>query len=219
MRVAQDPGIGSANRTAALSLLSGAEWLVLAAFFLSGISALTYQVTWQRLLYAEFGVDLESITIIVSCFMLGLGVGSLLGGWLADGFHLLSLRIFGLVELSIGLFGLASPWVIPAVGESFQHSGPAMLAIASFAILLLPTLLMGATLPLLIAHFYSRYQSVGVTVGNLYFVNTCGAAAGAYATGLFVFNYLTLGETIRVAAAINFVVATAALLASRRRKS
>lgn len=216
MGAAEDQGSGHFGRTVRVSLLSRAEWLVLAAFFLSGISALTYQVTWQRLLYAEFGVDLESITIIVSCFMLGLGLGSLLGGWLADRFHSMNLRSFGLVELSIGLLGLASPWVIPAVGASLTQTGPVMLAAASFAILLLPTLLMGATLPLLIAHFYSRYQSVGVTVGNLYFVNTCGAATGAYATGLLVFNYLTLGETIRAAAAINFLVATAALLASAR---
>lgn len=192
-----------------------AEWLVLAAFFLSGVSALTYQVAWQRLLYAEFGVDLESITIIVSCFMLGLGLGSLLGGWLADRFPARHLRVFGLVECSIGLFGAASPWVIQAIGETLSHTGPATLAASSFAILLVPTLLMGATLPLLIAHFYSRYRSVGVTVGTLYFVNTLGAAAGAYATGLFVFNYLTIGGSIRAAVIINFTVAAAALIAAR----
>lgn len=216
MEIAQDSELGRPSRTRRTSILPAAEWMVIAAFFLSGIAALTYQVTWQRLLYAEFGVDLESITIIVSCFMLGLGLGSLLGGWLADYFHQHKLRVFGLVELSIGLFGLASPGIIPAVGESFAHTGPVMLAVASFTILLLPTLLMGATLPLLIAHFYSRYQSVGVSVGNLYFVNTLGAAAGAYGTGLFGFNHLTLDETIRMAAAINFVVATAALLASAK---
>lgn len=192
-----------------------AELLVLAAFFLSGVAALTYQVTWQRLLYAEFGVDLQSITIIVSCFMLGLGLGSLVGGWLADRFQLQSLPLFGLVELAIGVFGVVSPWVIAGVGDWFAQIGPVTLAVASFAILLVPTLLMGATLPLLVGHFYRRYKSVGVTVGTLYFVNTFGAAAGAYATGLFAFNYLTLGGAIQSAAAINFVVAGSALLAWR----
>jgi hypothetical protein len=90
------------------------------------------------------------------------------------------------------------------------------LAASNFAILLVPTLLMGTTLPLLIAHFYSHYRSVGVTVGTLYFVNTLGAAAGAYATGLLVFNYLTIGGSIRAAVIINFTVATAALIAARR---
>lgn len=215
-----DAAHGNTAQSAGPSLQSGpapqTEWLVLAAFFLSGVSALTYQVAWQRLLYAEFGVDLESITIIVSCFMLGLGLGSLLGGWLADRFPSRHLRVFGLVEGSIGLFGLASPWVIQRIGETLSHANPLTLATSSFAILLVPTLLMGTTLPLLIAHFYRRYRSVGVTVGTLYFVNTLGAAAGAYATGLFVFNYLTVGGSIRSAAVINFSVAAVALFASRR---
>jgi predicted membrane-bound spermidine synthase len=216
MDVVRENTAHSAGPTQKAGSAPRAEWLVLAAFFLSGVSALTYQVAWQRLLYAEFGVDLESITIIVSCFMLGLGIGSLLGGWLADRFPTRHLRVFGFVELSIGLFGIASPWVIMGIGETLSHAGPVMLATSSFAILLVPTLLMGATLPLLIAHFYGRYHSVGVTVGTLYFVNTLGAAAGAYATGLVVFNYLTIGGSIRAAVVINFAVATAALLASRR---
>jgi len=196
-------------------LATRAEWLVLAAFFLSGASALTYQVAWQRLLYAQFGVDLQAITIIVSCFMLGLGIGSLLGGWLADRFPQLNLRTFALVEFSIGLFGLVSSWLIRTIGESISLAGPVALSATSFSILLVPTLLMGATLPLLIAYFYRHYRSVGVTVGKLYFVNTLGAAAGAYTTGLVVFNYLTLSGSIRVAVIINFVVAAAALIASR----
>lgn len=208
--------LDSALTSSSARIAVHAEGLVFAAFFLSGVSALTYQVAWQRLLYARFGIDLESITIIVSCFMLGLGLGSLLGGWLADRFTRRVLRVFALVELSIGLFGLASPGVIRGVADSLSHVGPVTLAAASFVILLVPTLLMGATLPLLIAHFYRRYQSVGVTVGTLYFVNTLGAAAGAYATGLVVYNHLTIGGSIHAAAAINFTVAGAALLASRR---
>ena len=215
MSVTIDSGAADSSPPLSVARAPAAELLVLAAFFLSGVSALTYQVTWQRLLYAEFGVDLQSITIIVSCFMLGLGLGSLVGGWLADRFQTKSLRLFGLVELSIGAFGVVSPWVIAMVGDWFSHIGPVTLAIASFAILLVPTLLMGATLPLLVGHFYRHYRSVGVTVGTLYFVNTFGAAAGAYATGLFAFNYLTLGGAIQSAAAVNFIVAGSALLAWR----
>lgn len=192
-----------------------ARWLVLAAFFLSGVSALTYQVAWQRLLYAQFGVDLQAITIIVSCFMLGLGIGSLVGGWLADCHPRKTLRNFGLVELSIGLFGLVSTRLISGVGEMILHAAPVALSATSFSILLVPTLLMGTTLPLLIAYFYRRYRSVGVTVGKLYFVNTLGAATGAFATGLIVFNYVTLSGSIHIAVAINFMVAVAALVASR----
>ena len=58
--------------------------LLLLSFFISGCSALMYQVSWQRALYALIGVDMDSITIIVSVFMLGIGLGGMLGGWLSD---------------------------------------------------------------------------------------------------------------------------------------
>lgn len=57
-----------------------------AIFFISGFSALIYQVCWQRLLFTGFGVDLTSITVIVSVFMAGLGVGAYFGGRIADAF-------------------------------------------------------------------------------------------------------------------------------------
>jgi len=58
--------------------------VLLSSFFLSGVCALVYQVGWQRSLYGIIGVDIDSITIVVSVFMLGIGVGGMLGGWLAD---------------------------------------------------------------------------------------------------------------------------------------
>ena len=76
-----------------------------AIFFISGFSALIYQVCWQRLLFTGFGVDLTSITVIVSVFMAGLGVGAYFGGRIADKFSARLLIIFCLVELGIGCFG------------------------------------------------------------------------------------------------------------------
>ena len=57
-----------------------------AIFFISGFSALVYQVSWQRLLFTGFGVDLTSITLIISVFMMGLGIGAFFGGRIADKF-------------------------------------------------------------------------------------------------------------------------------------
>lgn len=62
----------------------GLDVLLLGSFFISGCSALIYQVCWQRALYGVIGVDIDSITIIVSVFMLGIGMGGMAGGWLAD---------------------------------------------------------------------------------------------------------------------------------------
>jgi len=73
---------------------SFAGFRVATAFFLSGAAALIYQVVWQRLLFVVVGVDIESVTIVVSTFMMGLGVGAILGGWLADIFPRRILLVF-----------------------------------------------------------------------------------------------------------------------------
>src|SRR5689334_4874023 len=72
-------------------------------FFISGIPALLYQIVWQRALFTIYGVNIESVTVIVTVFMLGLGLGSLAGGKLSTGVRLL--RAFGLIELGVGIFG------------------------------------------------------------------------------------------------------------------
>ena len=62
-----------------------AQWrrVLCVLFFFSGFPALIYQLTWQRALFRTFGVNIESVTIVVTAFMLGLGLGSLAGGWLS----------------------------------------------------------------------------------------------------------------------------------------
>src|SRR6266545_1119360 len=79
-----------------------------ALFFLSGFPALLYQVVWQRALFTIYGVNIESVTVVVSAFMLGLGLGSLGGGWLSERPGMPLLAVFGIAELGIGLFGVFS---------------------------------------------------------------------------------------------------------------
>ena len=187
-------------------------------FLLSGVSALIYQVAWQRLLFGAFGVDIESITIIVSTFMLGLGCGALLGGQLADRFGHRIIELFALCELGIGLFGVASPLLIPAVGARFLHSALPVIAAANFLLILLPASFMGATLPMLVAHLFRDNASVGVSIGSLYWSNTLGAALGALAAGVLLFHVLTLDQAIYLAAAGNFTVATLMFASGRRKR-
>jgi len=181
---------------------------LLGVFFLSGVSALVYQVAWQRLLFGAFGVDIESITIVVSTFMLGLGFGALAGGQLADRLGSRTLELFALCELGIGLFGVASPWLIPAVGARFLHSSLPVIAAVNFLLILIPASLMGATLPMLVAHLFRDNANVGVSIGRLYWSNTMGAALGALAAGALMFHSLTLDQSIYLAAAGNFIVAS-----------
>lgn len=193
--------------------------MVAIPFLTSGFAALTYQVCWQRLLFAAFGADIESITIIVSSFMLGLGVGAHVGGQLADAFPRRIVALFAGAELAIGLFGLASPLLIAWVAQLTLQAAPATVAVANFALILLPTTLMGATLPMLVAFLVQKSANVGVSIGGLYFINTLGAAIGAAAVGLVLLHHLDLVETIYFAAALNFFAAALLVWQSRRERA
>jgi predicted membrane-bound spermidine synthase len=182
-----------------------------ALFLLSGACALVYQVAWQRILFAAFGADLESITIIVSAFMLGLGTGALAGGALADRWPKHALALFALAEGGIGLFALGSPALFRWVGEATVTASLSVIAAVNFALVLVPTLLMGASLPILVTDVSRRWRNIGRSTGQLYAVNTLGAALGALLAGFVLFYWLTLDEAIRLAALGNFIVALATL--------
>jgi predicted membrane-bound spermidine synthase len=178
-------------------------------FFVSGIAALIYQVCWQRLLFEAFGVDIESVTIIVSTFMLGLGLGALLGGALADRHPERALALFAIIELSIAAFGICSPALIRAAGALAVSSSLGAIATVNFLLLLFPTMLMGATLPILVTHVVRHHRNIGVSIGLLYFANTLGASLGAALSGMLVLYYFGLAATIYLAAALNACVSAA----------
>ena len=188
-----------------------------ALFFVSGIAALIYQVCWQRLLFEAFGVDIESVTIIVSTFMLGLGLGALAGGQLADRYPGKSLTLFALIEVCIGVFGALSPELIHRAGLLAVRASLPTIGAVNFLLLLLPTMLMGATLPILVTHVVRRYRNVGVSIGLLYFANTLGAACGAAVTGMLMLYYLGLSATIYVAALLNVIVSASVWFGLRAR--
>jgi MFS family permease len=85
-------------------------------FFASGFAALLYQIAWQRVLFGWYGVDLDSVSAIVSIFMLGLGIGALIGGWLSDRFQRHRILIFSLVEFTLAVFGLFSLDIMDSTG-------------------------------------------------------------------------------------------------------
>ncbi|MCO8059726.1 fused MFS/spermidine synthase [Acinetobacter towneri] len=175
-------------------------------FFISGFSALIYQTCWQRLLFTGFGVDLTSITIIISVFMAGLGIGAFFGGRIADYMSNKLILIFCSVELGIGLFGFFSYSFIHLLQDSTLDFNTINLAIFTFILLLFPTFLMGATLPILTKFFNTYIQNIGSAIGELYFYNTLGAAAGALSTGFFFFHFITLSQTIYIAATLNLLI-------------
>lgn len=177
-------------------------------FFISGFSALIYQIAWQRMLFQAFGVDLESVTIIIAVFMAGLGIGGYSGGRIADTFPQKILLIFALTELGIGLFGLASPTLIHWVKDLVLLSSTPVIAMANFALLLFPTFLMGATLPLLTSYLNQNSDNTGENIGWLYFTNTIGASLACLMMGFVFFNFMTLYHVIYLAGAINIIIAS-----------
>ena len=177
-------------------------------------------MVWQRALFTLYGTNIEAITVVVTAFMLGLGLGSLAGGaWSAKEGRPLLLA-FAAIEGAIGLYGLISLDLFAAVGAVTLGASALQAFALSFALVLLPTLGMGATLPLLVAHLVKRLRSVGRAVSVLYFVNTLGAACGSIAAAVVILGPMGLRGSILLAAGLNLFVAVATLIAwAARRRS
>ncbi len=189
------------------------------AFFSSGFAALIYQVVWQRVLFATFGINIEAVTIVVTAFLLGLGFGSIVGGSLSDNRRIHPLVAFAGLEVAIGVYGLISVPLFHWVAELSLGMSAATSGVMSFALVVFPTLFMGATLPLLVSFAVRHSGNVGLSVGWLYFVNTAGSALASVATVVVVLR--TMGElgTVRLAAAANFAVALFVLSQYYRQRS
>ena len=197
----------------------GIKNLLYAAFFASGFSAIIYQLVWQRDLFRLFGVNIESVTAVITAFMIGLGCGGLLGSWLSSRKSSAPLLIFALMEATVAGFGLASLRVFEWIGSLVGDTSLSIRTLATIAVLLVPTCCMGATLPLLVGHSVRTSINVGVSTGRLYYVNTLGAAVGCLCAVLFVFPFLGVAATLRIAASLNVVACCGAGIAYLRSKT
>lgn len=176
-------------------------------FVVSGVSALIYQLVWQRMLLMIYGSNVESVAVVVAAFLMGLGIGSLIGGRVSQSERLPLVLLFSAAELGIGAYGLISVQLFHWVGDMTSGVGSAMTGVLAFTLVFLPTLLMGATLPLLVAHQVRSSGSVGESVSWLYFVNTLGAALGAFIAAFWLLWSFGLSGSVRIAAMLNGAVA------------
>lgn len=205
------------SRGALLSALCG-------IFFLSGVSALIYQLLWLRVLGLIFGVTVYAASTVWASFMAGLAVGSVLAGRLADRARSPLLWFAG-VEGAIALaatmttltFSALPHWyprLVPGLAGSFFHATTIRFAVA-FLLMILPTALMGATLPFVVTAA-TRAGSLSV-IGVLYGSNTSGAIVGALAAGLWLIPVHGMHATFVAAASLNVLAAASAVLVSRAR--
>ncbi|MDP8923615.1 MAG: fused MFS/spermidine synthase [Chloroflexota bacterium] len=199
----------------------GLLWGLVALFFVSGACGLVYQVLWVRLLSLSFGITVYAVTVVLSSFMAGLAIGSFLGGRYAERLRR-PLVVYALIELVVGLVALATPalfdglqWLYPYLSRGVGGSEPVLFVVrvvVAFAILAVPTALMGATLPIIVKSSLAEHGQIANRIGLLYTANTCGAIFGTVVAGFWLIGGIGITASIMVAAATNGVVGLAALL-------
>lgn len=194
-------------------------------FLATGASGLIYQVVWQRYLLNIFGATLYSVSTVLSAFMGGLALGSWLFGARAAAFRK-HLKVYAILEISIGITALLIPYLLKLLDPVFIHAYrnfgsvfylySAVRFLYIFIILLIPTTLMGATLPVL-SQFVAPTGALGpgLRVGMLYTVNTIGAMLGAFLSGFYFLRWWGVNKTVLLAASINILAGIFALLLSR----
>jgi spermidine synthase len=217
--------LASATEAAASEARGAPAWFVpvlSGLFLLSGFSALVYQVLWLRLLGLVFGVTVQAASVVLASFMAGLALGSVAAGRLADRVRR-PLVWFAGAEASIALAALASPIALDGLQRVYTALSPAMpgqwvLAAVrfacSFGVLLMPTALMGSTLPLVVRSSLAREGGLGERLSLLYGANTAGAIAGSLVAGYVLIGTVGIAGSFRAAALVNVCVSAAALLIS-----
>jgi spermidine synthase len=193
-------------------------------FFASGASALIYQVVWLRMLSRTTGVTMYATAVVVAAFMAGLSAGSLLAGRFIDRrndplkiYAFLELLVAGTVLLIPHLFSASVPlfsYIYEASGENATITAIGTGAVALLT-LLVPTALMGATLPVLTAHQVRKKVLFGKSLSLLYGINTLGAVCGIGLGTFFLIGIFGERAAIYLAVAINVLVAGTAFQIAR----
>ncbi|RPI00486.1 MAG: MFS transporter [Calditrichaeota bacterium] len=193
-------------------------------FFLSGATALVYQLVWIRVFGLVFGVSVFAISTVLTAFMSGLALGNLLFGRLVDRYKN-PLTLFSFLQFGLGIFALVFPFTFRALESTYlsvHHLFPSSFYVSSlirfvfsFTFLLIPTTLMGGTMPVMTRYFVKNLGSLGRNVGRLYSVNNLGAFGGCFAAGFLLVHMLGSAETILVAGGVNLFMAILVLVIGR----
>lgn len=192
-------------------------------FFLSGFTSLVFEVIWERMLMQVFGSTSLALSTLLTAFMAGLALGAVVGGKVARKLKR-PLRVYGLLEAGVGLWALVVPFLLEGAqvlyAAMFASLSESMLgfALARFAIIFLilvvPTTMMGASLPI-VSQWIARHGAYEGRVGWLYATNTFGAFSGTVAAGFFLLPALGLSTTNHIFAASNVLLCVLVLAAEK----
>jgi len=217
--------------SAGISAKQGPDWSYAATagcFVLSGIAGLLYQTIWSRQYSLVLGTSEAAVSVVLAAYMLGLALGAaIIPRWLhAESGR--SLRTFALLELGIAVCAVAIPLLLAQLGSWYitlagglpdppSATGllPRLYFAATCLLLLMPTMLMGATLPVLAGFAVRATEQTGPRIATLYAANTLGAAAGALAGGWWLIPDFGLRQSTIVAIALNLLVVLIAYAISR----
>lgn len=200
------------------------QGILFLVLLLSGFSALVCQVVWIRMFGLLFGVTVYAVSTVLTVFMAGLALGSIFFGRLVDR-RKDPLKVFVFLELGIGLYAVVFPLIYKGLSTVYvgintsTQPGPyadTLVRFAlSFAALIVPTFLMGGTIPVISKHFAGNLDRLGWNVGRLYSINNCGAVLGCFTAGFFLLRYAGLYRGLMIAAALNIVNAALVFTTSR----
>ena len=197
-------------------------------FIFSGATGLIYEVLWARMLGLVFGATTLAVSTVLAAFMGGLALGSALAGRLASRIKR-PLSAYGWLEIGIAFYALLVPFLFHWVDNLYAliwqqfHPGFFVFSLWRFALscllLLVPTTLMGATLPVLSAALLNSAGHSRGAVTKLYACNLAGAILGTLAAGFVLLPVLGVRTTILVGAVINTLIGAAAVIGDRKNKT
>lgn len=197
-------------------------------YLVSGCCGLIYQTVWIRKFSLVFGSTILSMSIVIAVFFGGLALGSRWFGKKSDSTDR-PIFLYAVLEIITALYALAFPYILakteilyaavyPLIYQDFTFIVLVRILL-SCLVLLLPTILMGGTLPLLVRHFITRIDIVGNRTGLIYGLNTLGAACGSLISGYFLLHAVGTDKTNLITGLLNLGLGLAALFIGFQEKA
>ncbi|UCG34085.1 MAG: fused MFS/spermidine synthase [Phycisphaerales bacterium] len=194
--------------------------LVVLLFLVSGAAGLIYQVVWTRYLTTILGSTTQAVSAVVAAFMAGLALGAFLAGRSRSAGPR-AIRYYAVLEIGVGIYAMIFPLLMAFADRAYMVLFPLISGqdaatlgarlVISLGLLLLPTSLMGATLPFMVVGVVRDADAAAKPLAILYGINTLGAVAGTLCSGFVLIPLLGLSNSMRVAIALNLGVGLLAL--------
>ena len=198
--------------------------MILSFFFISGLTGLIYEILWIRLIIKIIGSAPFAVSIVLTVFMGGLGLGSYIASRTIDRIQKPQnlIKVYGILELIIGIYGLIFPTFLiilkPLYAVIYNYLFNHFLVynfitfIGCFFLLLLPVTCMGATLPVLSRFYVTNISHIGSRLGRLYGLNTIGAAMGSLLCGFWIINYWGVWGSLSFAVILNVLIGVTCII-------